>query len=52
MRTTGDGIVDWKKLWPLFAKTRADQIVVEHDNPADWRKTAERSFKFLKSLGA
>jgi sugar phosphate isomerase/epimerase len=49
---TGDGIIDWKKLWPLFSETKADQIVVEHDNPADWRKTAERSFKFLKRLGA
>ena len=48
----GDGIVDWQKLWPLFSKTKADQIVVEHDNPADWRKFAQRSYDFLKRLGA
>lgn len=49
---TGDGIIDWKRLWPLFGKTKADQIVVEHDNPSDWRVFAERSFKYLKGLGA
>ena len=48
----GDGIVDWQTLWPLFSKTKADQIVVEHDNPADWRKFAQRSYDFLKRLGA
>ena len=25
---------------------------VEHDNPADWRRTAKRSFDYLKGLGA
>lgn len=49
---TGDGIIDWKTLWPLFLKTKADQIVVEHDNPSDWRVFAKRSFDYLKGLGA
>lgn len=49
---TGDGIIDFKVLWPLFLKTKADQIVVEHDNPSDWRVFAKRSFDYLKGLGA
>ena len=48
----GDGIIDWKTLFPLFSKTKADEIAVEHDNPADWRKFAQRSFDYLKGLGA
>ena len=49
---TGDGIIDWKSLWPLFPKTKADHIVVEHDNPSDWRVFAQRSYDYLKKLGA
>lgn len=49
---TGDGIIDWKALWPLWLKTKADQIVVEHDNPSDWRVFAKRSLDYLKGLGA
>jgi sugar phosphate isomerase/epimerase len=49
---TGDGIIDWKALWPLFLKTKADHIAVEHDNPSDWRVFAQRSYDYLKSLGA
>ena len=41
-----------KALWPLFLKTQADQIVVEHDNPSDWRVFAKRSYDYLKKLGA
>lgn len=46
----GDGIIDWARLWPLFAKTRADHVVVEHDEPNDWYETARRSISFLKRL--
>lgn len=45
-RATGDGIVDWDALWPLFDATRADHLVVEHDRPADWREVARRSYDF------
>jgi sugar phosphate isomerase/epimerase len=49
---TGDGIIDWKALWPLFRGTAADHIVVEHDNPADWLSFAKRSFDALKLLAS
>lgn len=47
---TGDGIIDWKSLYPLFAQTRADVLVVEHDNPADWKVLAKRSVDYIKAL--
>lgn len=48
---TGDGIIDWAALAPLFRKTRADHIVTEHDNPTDWRRFAQRSIDHIRSLG-
>ncbi len=48
---TGDGIIDWPALAPLFRKTRADHIVTEHDNPSDWQAFASRSIQYLRSLG-
>jgi sugar phosphate isomerase/epimerase len=47
-RATGDGVVDWDALWPLFETTPADHLVVEHDRPVDWRDVAQRSFDFAK----
>lgn len=49
---TGDGVIDWPALWPLFLKTPADHLVVEHDNPSDWRVLAERSHDYLRRLTA
>ena len=34
----------------LFLKTAADHIVVEHNNPSDWRRFAQRSFDDLRML--
>lgn len=49
---TGDGIVDWASLFPLFGTTPADHLVVEHDNPADWQRVAQRSYDFMIAMGA
>lgn len=46
---TGDGVIDWPSLVPLFAKTPADHIVTEHDNPSDWQVFARRSLEFLRA---
>lgn len=48
---TGDGIIDWAALVPLFRKTAADHIVTEHDNPSDWQRFASRSINHLRQLG-
>ena len=50
-RACGDGVVDWAALWPLFPSTGADYLVVEHDRPADWRRTAQRSYDFAVKMG-
>lgn len=47
---TGDGIIEWEKLAPLFKKTNADHIVTEHDNPSDWQSFAKRSIDYLEKL--
>lgn len=48
---TGDGIIDWAKLVPLFRRTKAEHIVTEHDNPSDWRRFAKRSIDHIRALG-
>ena len=45
-RATGDGVVDWPTLWPLFETTTAEYLVVEHDRPVDWREVAQRSHDY------
>jgi sugar phosphate isomerase/epimerase len=46
----GAGVIDWRGLWPLIERSSARVLVVEHDNPADWRRSAERSFAYLSAL--
>ena len=48
---TGDGIINWAALAPLFHQTAATHLVTEHDNPADWRRFAKRSVDHLRGLG-
>jgi sugar phosphate isomerase/epimerase len=48
----GAGVIDWRSLWPLIDRSQARALVVEHDNPADWRRSAERSFACLSGLRA
>ena len=50
-RAAGDGVVDWDALWPLFATTPADHLVVEHDRPKDWQRVARRSYDFCVAKG-
>jgi len=45
---TGDGIIDWQGLVPLMQATNADHLVVEHDNPADWKRIADRSIEYIR----
>ncbi|WEK52505.1 MAG: sugar phosphate isomerase/epimerase [Candidatus Kaistia colombiensis] len=47
----GHGTIDWKVLWPHIEKAKkANILVAEHDNPADWKRFAERSFAAIKAL--
>ena len=46
----GAGIIDWHKAWPTFAKTGATLLVIENDNPSDWRSFAVNSYKYVSGL--
>ncbi len=46
----GAGTIDWNGLWPTIAATGAALLVVEHDNPSDWRAFADNSFRYLSTL--
>jgi hypothetical protein len=48
---TGDDVIDWATLAPLFRATDAHHLCCEHDNPADWRRFAKRSIDHLRALG-
>lgn len=47
----GTGTIDWTALKPhIDGAARNAVLVAEHDNPADWRRFATRSFASIKSL--
>ncbi len=46
----GAGTIDWKKLWPTISKTGATLLVMENDNPSDWKSFAANSFKYVTGL--
>ncbi len=45
----GHGTVEWAKLFKALASTSAKYYVVEHDNPKDYKATAERSIASIKT---
>lgn len=46
----GAGTIDWKGLWPAIAGSGCDLLVLENDNPSDWRGFAAHSYDFLSGL--
>jgi sugar phosphate isomerase/epimerase len=45
----GHGTVDWKRLFKALTATPARYYIVEHDNPKDFKATAERSIASIKT---
>ncbi|WP_428429061.1 sugar phosphate isomerase/epimerase family protein [Pararhizobium sp.] len=45
----GHGTVEWAKLFKALSATPAKYYIVEHDNPKDYKATAERSIASIKS---
>ncbi|OJF93014.1 sugar phosphate isomerase/epimerase family protein [Pararhizobium antarcticum] len=45
----GHGTVDWAKLFKVLSSTPVKYYVVEHDNPKDFKVTAERSIASIQS---
>jgi sugar phosphate isomerase/epimerase len=46
----GEGIVQWKTLWPLAIKAGAALMIAEHDNPKDYERFARVSFNAMKQF--
>jgi sugar phosphate isomerase/epimerase len=46
----GAGTIDWKKLWPTIVKSGATLLIMENDNPSDWRSFATNSYKYVNGL--
>ena len=46
----GDGLIDWPSLADSIRNTDVDHLVVEHDNPADWKAFAARSAAYLRRI--
>ena len=46
----GHGTLDWTALVAALARVGCVHLVLEHDNPGDDRRFAERSIDFLKTL--
>jgi sugar phosphate isomerase/epimerase len=46
----GAGTIDWKAVWPSIAHSGCDLLVLENDNPSDWRGFAAHSHTFLSGL--
>ena len=45
----GHGTVEWAKLFKALSATPAKYYIVEHDNPKDYKATAERSIASIKT---
>ena len=48
---TGDGVIDWESLVPLFRASAATHLVTEHDAPSDWREFAKTKHKPFAPIG-
>ncbi len=46
----GAGVIDWKALLPAISSTGSNLLVMEHDNPSDWRSYAANSYKYVSGL--
>jgi sugar phosphate isomerase/epimerase len=46
----GEGIVEWKKLWPLAVRAGASLMIAEHDNPKDFERFARTSLNAMKQF--
>lgn len=46
----GQGVIDWKALWPLVENSKSRIAILEHDQPSDWRRFADRSATAFRAL--
>ena len=46
----GEGVVPWQTLMPRLLRSSAAHYIVEHDNPSDLQRFADRSIKAARAL--
>ncbi|MER5171376.1 sugar phosphate isomerase/epimerase [Thioclava sp. CPCC 100088] len=46
----GSGVMDWQPLWEACVAAGSQLMIVEHDQPSDWRRFATRSAHGLKRI--
>lgn len=47
----GHGILDWQSLWDAAVASGSQLMIVEHDQPSDWRRFARRSIETMRAIG-
>lgn len=47
----GHGILDWQALWDASVAAGARLMIVEHDQPSDWKRFATRSIVTMRAVG-
>lgn len=48
----GHGRLDWQRLWDASVAAGVELMVVEHDQPSDWRRFARRSIETMRAVGS
>lgn len=46
----GQGVLDWAEIMPALAQTPVRHLIMEHDNPSDDRRFAERSLAAARQI--
>lgn len=47
----GHGVLDWQTLWTRSVEAGAQLMIVEHDQPTDWKRFATRSIETMRRIG-
>ena len=45
------GTMDWNTLWDASVTAGSQLMILEHDQPSDWKRTARRSIETMRRLG-
>lgn len=47
----GQGTLDWQTLWDAAVAAGSQLMIVEHDQPSDWKRFATRSIVAMRQIG-
>ena len=46
----GQGVIDWKAIWPAIERSKATLAILEHDRPQDWKAFVSESAAAFRVL--